>query len=369
MAKKPATQKTTQAPAKAIKKPAPKAVTHRTGHSGLGRGLGGLLDGSQALTQPIAPAKAPAVAPVKAAPKAKTPATPAPATLPVAPVVPPQQAIAESTLNAVLKIKISQIIQSPWQPRQTFDEAKINELADSIRQNGVIQPLICRRKTNGVFELVAGERRLRAATLTGEKTVPVILVEAEDRRAAEMAIIENIQREDLNMIEEAEGYRTLADTFKLTQHEVAERVGKARASVANALRLLDLPDETKQLVADGRLSPGHAKVLLSLKDAKDQLQLGRRCVTESLTVRALERIVKALLEPRVAPPPPRPDMPESHVRDLVDRMHRHFGTAIRLSSGVTHANGRHTKGVLEIDFYGNEDLDRILAILGVKINE
>jgi ParB family chromosome partitioning protein len=271
----------------------------------------------------------------------------------------------------VFDVPVAEVIRSPWQPRQVFDEAALHELADSIRANGVIQPLICRKNKEGRYELIAGERRLRASMEAGLPKVPVILVEAEDHRAAEMAIIENIQRQDLNIIEEAEGYRALAETFNLTQQDVADRVGKARASVANAVRLLDLPDEVKQLVGSGLLSTGHAKVLLGLPDATDQTLLGRKCVTEGLPVRTLEKLIqrrKTEAEGADTRRPGKPDLPESYVRDLTDRLHKHFGTAVRLAPGVTHANGKHTKGQLEIDFYDNDDLDRIISLLGVELD-
>ena len=273
--------------------------------------------------------------------------------------------------RSVLDVPVAEISRSPWQPRQTFDAESLSELADSIRANGVIQPLICRKTGDARYELVAGEHRLRAAIEAKLATVPVILVEAEDRRAAELAIIENIQRQDLNAIEEAEGYHTLAETFNLTQQEVADRVGKARASVANALRLLDLPDEVKQLISSGLLSTGHAKVLLSLTDVTEQTLLGRKAVTEGLTVRALEKVVQRRNKRDAGATlrrPGQPDLPESYVRDLTDRLHKHFGTAIRLSSSVTHANGKHTKGILEIDFYDNDDLDRLLTLFGITLD-
>lgn len=273
--------------------------------------------------------------------------------------------------KVVIDVPTHEIHRSPWQPRQTFDETLLAELTESIRTNGVIQPLICRKDKEGRYELIAGERRLRASINAGQAKVPVVLLDAEDRRAAEMAIIENIQRQDLNIIEEAEGYRTLAESFSLTQQEVADQVGKARASVANALRLLDLPDEVKQLLGSGQLSPGHAKVLLGLTDTTEQTVLGRKCVLEGLTVRSLEKLIQrrkecgdGTAERRAG----KSDLPESYVRDLVDRLHRHFGTAIRLTPSVTHENGRHTKGLLEIDFYGNEDLDRLISILGISVD-
>ena len=337
-------------PVKTEAKPHPAAVGKHP-KPGLGRGLGALISAS-APARPAAPAPHPAEA---AAPTTAAAANPA----------------AAANAHAVVDVPVSEIARSPWQPRQNFNEDALRELADSIKANGVIQPLICRKNGEGRYELIAGERRLRASIAANMAKVPVILVDAEDRRAAEMAIIENIQRQDLNIIEEAEGYRTLAESFSLTQQDVADRVGKARASVANTLRLLDLPDEVKQLIGSGLLSAGHAKVLLGLADTTEQTVLGRKCVTEGLTVRTLERLIqrrKAQTDGSAAQHSGKSDLPESYVRDLTDRLHKHFGTAIRLAPGVTHANGKHTKGTLEIDFYDNGDLDRILNLLGITLD-
>ena len=337
-------------------KPAPGQHAHKHHRPGLGRGYNALITPSVTAAQPAAAAQP------------QTPPHPAPSVgaVAAAPAVP-----AADPRQTVLELPVAEISRSPWQPRQTFDEDALHELAESIKANGVIQPLICRKNAEGRYELIAGERRLRAALVAKLAKVPVILVDAEDRRAAEMAIIENIQRQDLNVIEEAEGYRTLAENFNLTQQDVADRVGKARASVANAVRLLELPDEVKQLVGSGLLSSGHAKVLLGLSDATEQTLLGRKCVTEDLTVRTLEKIIlrrKAEAAGVDTRRPGKPDLPESYVRDLTDRLHKHFGTAIRLTSGMIHANGKHTKGVLEIDFYDNDDLDRVLNVLGIALD-
>ncbi len=348
-AKKPAKQEIKLQPATAI--------AHKHHRPGLGRGMGALIPPPP----PAAPHPA-AAQPPQQHPVFTPQAAAAPASAP-APAVDPH--------HTVFDVPVAEIQRSPWQPRQTFNEDSLHELAESIKANGVIQPLICRKTPEGRYELIAGERRLRASMEARVPKVPVILVDAEDRRAAEMAIIENIQRQDLNVIEEAEGYRTLADTFNLTQQDVADRVGKARASVANALRLLDLPDEVKQLISGGLLSTGHAKLLLSLTDATEQTILGRKCVTEDLTVRTLDKLIqrrRAAADGSDAKRPGKPDLPESYVRDLTDRLHKHFGTAVRLSPGVTHANGKHTKGMLEIDFYDNDDLDRILNLLGITLD-
>jgi len=347
-------------PTKTEAKPQPAhASPHKHPRPGLGRGLGALISSHH-----HAPSQPTVTAPHQQQPAATAAAQPA--AVPTA-----TDSSAVDPRHTVFEVPVAEISRSPWQPRQTFDEEALRELAESIKVNGVIQPLICRKNTEGRYELIAGERRLRAAIEAKLPKVPVILVDAEDRRAAEMAIIENIQRQDLTVIEEAEGYRTLAETFNLTQQDVADRVGKARASVANAVRLLELPDEVKQLIGSGLLSTGHAKVLLGLTDITEQTILGRKCVTEDLTVRTLEKIIQrrkaeaAGVETRR---PGKPDLPESYVRDLTDRLHKHFGTAIRLTPGVTHANGKHTKGVLEVDFYDNDDLDRVLNVLGITLD-
>ena len=268
----------------------------------------------------------------------------------------------------VALLPVADISRSTWQPRQTFEETALKDLTDSIKTHGVIQPLICRRGATGGYELIAGERRLRAAMLAGLGQVPVILIEAADRDAAEMAIIENIQREDLNAIEEAEGYRTLAEKFGLTQQDVADRVGKARASVTNALRLLELPDEVKQLLGATLLSAGHAKVLLGLSDAKEQVLLSRKCVANGLTVRALERLLQRRQQARNGEKHgPQADIPDSHLQHLSDKLHSRFSTSVRLTPSMTHANGKRIKGRIEIDFFDNDDLGRLLSIMGVEV--
>ena len=269
--------------------------------------------------------------------------------------------------SQVLEIRLADIERSPYQPRREFREEELKELGDSLKNNGLVQPPTVRRNSSGRYELIAGERRIRAAQLIGWSKIRVTLVEADDQTAAIMTTTENLQREDLNPIEEAVSYRTLQDSFNLTQAEVAEKVGKGRATVANATRLLELPDEVKQLVATQLLSVGHAKVLLSVDDEKERVLLARDCVNDQLTVRALEKKVQRLHAPVVDRPKGVPDLPDNYVRNLSDRMKRHLGCAVRVTSGVTHPNGKHTKGVVEIDFFDNDDLDRIIKMLGVTV--
>jgi ParB family chromosome partitioning protein len=183
-----------------------------------------------------------------------------------------------------------------------------------------------------------------------------------------MTTTENLQREDLNPIEEAVSYKTLLDTFSLTQQEVADRVGKSRAAVANSTRLLELPDEVRGLVSNRLLSVGHAKVLLSIDDETKRVLFARDCVNDQLTVRALEKKIQRLQKPVEQKPKGVPDLPDSYVRNIADKMKRHLGCAVRVTSGVSHANGKHTKGMVEIDFFDNDDLDRIIRMIGVEID-
>ncbi|MBO5940482.1 MAG: ParB/RepB/Spo0J family partition protein [Kiritimatiellae bacterium] len=287
---------------------------------------------------------------------------------PQSPVVQSAPAPQPPADNGIIEVVAVDIERSPWQARAEFEEAALKELADSIRANGIVQPPVVRRRADGKYELIAGERRTRAAIMAGLKKIPVILADADDRKAAEMGVVENIQRRDLNVIEEAEGYRLLKEQFGITQEDVAERVGKSRPAIANSLRLLELPDEVKQLLSRGILSAGHAKVLLSVEGERDRTLLARECAERSLTVRELEKRVARLKKPVVAANKGTPDLPESYVRSLVETLHRHLGCAVRLTSGVTHANGKHTKGLLEIDFFNNDDLDRILNMMGVQVD-
>ena len=268
----------------------------------------------------------------------------------------------------VLELKINDIERSPYQPRRDFREEELRELAESLKNNGLVQPPTVRKNGRGRYELIAGERRLRAAQLAGWEKIRVTLVEADDQTAAVMTTTENLQREDLNPIEEAVSYRNLQDQFGLTQQEVAEKVGKSRAAVANSTRLLELPDEVKQLVSSSLVSVGHAKVLLSVDDEKDRVLLARDCVNEQLTVRALEKKVARLHAPVEVKTRSVPDLPDGYVRNLSDKLKRHLGCAVRVTSGVTHPNGKHTKGVVEIDFFDNDDLDRIIRMIGVSLD-
>lgn len=359
----PATQ-TKKAPEKKESKPiaiprVPAKPTAKPRHVGLGRGLDALIGAQEtaAREQAAKNARDGIVSTIKHA----NDSSPT--------IAAPQQP--QFNGEELLKVKTNLIQRSPWQPRGTFNPESLKELAETIKVHGLIQALTCRRipeSKGGGFELISGERRLRAAIEAGLEEVPVRILNVSDRDAAEMAIIENVQRDDLNAIEEAEGYKTLIDQFNLTQQEVADRVGKGRASVAHALRLLDLSDEVKQLVSIGQLSVGHAKVLLSLEDETEQVLLARKSVVEGLSVRALERNIAKREQPSKPATTSKVDIPESHAKLLLDKMHEYFGAPVRLRPSVTYANGKRAKGSFEVDFADNDELSRILALLGIEID-
>ena len=308
-------------------------------HKGLGRGLDALIkDGTTAARQ-------------------ATPAKPVPGTVPESSATPKG--------GGVREVPVSKVVASPWQPRSVFDSEALTELVESIKVHGVLQPLLV-RQVGSKFELIAGERRLRASQAALLKKVPVIVVEATDEKALEIALIENLQREDLNPIEEAEGYALLQKKFSLTQEQVAEQVGKARASVANALRLLELPDGIRKYVAEGLLSVGHAKVLLSVDSEKERENLARRAIKEGMSVRALEKLVKKLNSPPKKPRAEKSDLPSDYLQSLTGDLHQYFGTSVRVSPSKTLANGRKVKGSVEIDFHDNDELDRLLTIMGYE---
>lgn len=264
------------------------------------------------------------------------------------------------------KVSVEKISRSTMQPRQKFDPASLAELSASIKEHGVIQPLLV-REVGGKYELIAGERRLRASIEAGLKEVPVIIIEAGDGTVMELALVENLQRDDLNILEEAEGYHVLADKFNLTQEQIAEKVGKARASVSNAMRLLSLPAEVKSLVMSGDLSSGHAKVIGGLEIEQEQILCARRVVKENLSVRNLEKIISRIKQGPRKVRASREDVPRSHLGYISDKLHAHYGTSVRITPCRTFANGKKGKGSIEIDYFSNEDLSRILALMGIDI--
>jgi ParB family chromosome partitioning protein len=300
----------------------------------LGRGLGALLGGAPAAAKPPQPAA--------------TASTPA--------VVPAPE------IERVQRVALDRVRPCPFQPRKEFTAEALRELADSIREQGIVQPLIVRER-NGHFELIAGERRWRAAQIVSLSEVPVIVREADDRAVLELALIENLQRENLNPIEEAQGYSQLIGQFQLTQEEVATKVGKSRAVVANAMRLLKLPLTLQGYIRDGRLSVGHAKVVLGLANEKEQELAAERIIKEGLNVRQTEGLISKLQARGTSPGKSGMITPltrDAHVASLENRIRERLGTKVHLR----YSNG---KGALEISFFNDDELERILQILGVGV--
>lgn len=265
--------------------------------------------------------------------------------------------------NEVLHLDINAIERSPFQPRTEFDPEHLKELADSIKQRGVIQPLLVRprRGSDGVtrYELIAGERRWRAAREAGLTTLPAIVRTATDEEVLEMALIENLQREDLNAIEEARAYEQLALRFGLTQEKIAERVGKNRATVANAIRLLALPSEVQSWLSNGQLTVGHAKAILGLTIAEEQRLVAERVLRRSLTVRETEQLVEHLKGEAKVRGGATPVAKTTHVQAIEERLRQKLGTHVNLRHGKK-------KGRIEIEYYGNDDLARLLGMLGIE---
>lgn len=250
-------------------------------------------------------------------------------------------------------VPLQQILPNPYQPRTDFPEEDLNELAESVRQNGLLQPLLVRRKGDGRFELIAGERRLRAARLAGLQSVPVTVRNCTDQQAMEFALVENLQRKDLNPVETAQAYHRLLREFGLTQEALAERIGKDRSSVANMVRLIHLPSEIHDDLKAGRLSTGHAKVLLALADPAEQVRLARRIVDESLSVRQAEQwVARASRGKKVRRKAGR----TAAYPDLEQRLQRRLGTRVTVTTG-------RRGGAVAIHYYTPGELDRIVELL------
>ncbi len=256
------------------------------------------------------------------------------------------------------KVKISKIGPREDQPRKQFDEDSLTELAESIKQFGIIQPLVVQEK-NGFYEIIAGERRWRAAKMAGLKEVPVIVKEYSDLEIMEISLIENIQRENLNPIEEALAYKRLLNEFHLKQDEVAERVSKSRAAVTNSMRLLKLDERVQQMLIDDMLSTGHARALLAIEDPEQQVQIATKVFDEKLSVREVEKLVKKLQETK--PEKTKEEPTDSFIyQDLEEKMKTAMGTKVSIKQK---AKG---KGKIEIEYYSKEDLERIYEMLTRK---
>ena len=263
----------------------------------------------------------------------------------------------QSQEGGSLSLPISQVEPGVKQPRKRFDEDSLHDLADSIRTHGVIQPLTVRRLSSGYYQIIAGERRWRAAKLAGLREIPAVIIEADDRKVMELGLIENLQREDLNPIEEANGYHVLIDEYGMTQEEVAKRVGKSRPAVANALRLLALPDAVHQLLEEGKLSAGHARAILSVPSGELQKKLAQKVIAEDLSVRQTEALAKRLAAGEKEPPspPPGPDL-SIYLRAAEKDLAARFGRKVHIVNGKK-------KGKVELEYYNPEDLNALLELL------
>lgn len=260
--------------------------------------------------------------------------------------------------SSTVTLKISELQPNREQPRREFDEKSLAELADSISQHGILQPLLVRPFLDGGYQIVAGERRFRAARMAGLTEVPVVIRDLSDSETMQLALIENLQREDLTPIEEAKGYRQLMDSYGLKQEEVSRVVGKSRPAIANALRLLSLPDDILQLISEGKLSAGHGRTLLAFKNPNEMEKAARLASTEDISVRELERLAKKSNKA----------IENADVKKIYEKKLSYYGEvelALKehLGRKIT-VNGNEKKGVLEIEFYGKDDLTYIAKLLG-----
>lgn len=268
-----------------------------------------------------------------------------------------QQAVKEDKNAQETVVKITMVEPNRKQPRKNFDEDALQELADSIKQFGLIQPILVQDRKDH-YEIIAGERRWRAAKMAGLKEVPVLIRSYSEQEIMEISLIENIQREDLNPIEEAQAYKRLLEEFHLKQDEVAERVSKSRAAVTNSMRLLKLSDEVQQMLIDDMISTGHARALLAVENPEEQYILAQKIFDEKLSVRDVEKLVKNLHKPEKSKKDGKDKTLQAIYQDIEDKLKQ------RLSTKVTVTSKGEGSGRIEIEFYNHEDLDRLLEIMG-----
>ena len=266
-----------------------------------------------------------------------------------------EPAVPETPQQPTNLLPIQKLEPNRAQPRQDFDEEALGELAASIAEHGLIQPIAVRAMPNGYYQIIAGERRWRASRLAGLKEVPVTMIEADDRTAAELTLIENLQREDLNPMEEARGYAALISDFGMSQEEAAKSVGKSRPAVANALRLLKLPKSIISLVEDGSLSAGHARALIPLPSEELQKEAAQRILEQQLSVRQTESLVKRLMKPE-AEPEPENVLKVDYYRECEKTLSKSLGRGVKIHPGKK-------KGVFQLEYYGEEDLQQLMDAL------
>ena len=269
---------------------------------------------------------------------------------------------ASGVSDSVTSLPLQKVEPNPRQPRRVFDEEELQSLADSIAEHGIVQPLAVRDEGNGYYMIIAGERRWRAARLAGLQEVPVVVLDADDRTVMELALVENLQRQDLNPMEEAEGYRVLMEEYGLRQEQTADRVGKSRSAVANALRLLALPDEVRELVENGALTAGHARAILSLPSEKLQRAAAQKILALRLSVRQAEAMCKRM-GAEAKPEKPKSVLTVDYVGECEKALTKQLSRKVRIVNGKR-------KGRFELEFYGQDDLQRLYdALLTLQYRE
>lgn len=266
-----------------------------------------------------------------------------------------QSAPAKEETAGVTELRITTIEPNREQPRKVFRDDQLAELANSIREHGIIQPIVVAKQDNGFYQIIAGERRWRAAKMAGLNTIPAVVREYDEKEASEISLIENLQRENLNPIEEAEGYKNLITSYGMTQEQISERIGKSRSTIANSLRLLSLNDIIKGMVENGKLSGGHARALLAVEDEHKRIELAKKAIEEQLSVRELERIVSQKEKPADTKRTLKKERQfEAEFQSIENKLSGTLGTKVKISHGSK-------KGKIEIEYYGTDDLNRILT--------
>ncbi|MGM9557418.1 MAG: ParB/RepB/Spo0J family partition protein, partial [Oscillospiraceae bacterium] len=265
-----------------------------------------------------------------------------------------ESALSEPSPDGAVRLPLQKVEPNPLQPRKTFEPEALDELAASIREHGVIQPLTVRKMPSGFYQIIAGERRWRAARLAGLDEVPVVIIEADDKKAMELALIENLQRADLNPIEEAQGYQQLMQEYGMTQEQAAARVGKSRPAVANAMRLLALPQPVLELVQSGKLSAGHARALLALKTPGEQHAVAQKVIALQLSVRQTEAMCKKMS--KISTPAPQKPLAVDYLAECQKELSKRLGRGVKIVAGKR-------KGRVELEYYGEDDLQRLYEAL------
>lgn len=260
--------------------------------------------------------------------------------------------------NGKILIPLNEIKNDNNQPRKTFDGDKIAELTESIRAHGIIQPLILRKSDDGFYIIVAGERRWRAAKMAGLKDVPAIVMEISEKSVLEISLIENIQRQDLNPIEEASAYKKLLSEFSLTQDDLSKRIGKSRTAITNTIRLMNLDERVQQYIIEGIITEGHGRTLLGIKDKDLQYELSQKAIDERLSVRELERVVKRILDGKITEKKEVKNELNPYYKEIKNQLQTYLGTKVNISN-------KNNKGKIEIEYYSEDDLQRILDIINI----